>query len=65
MSETEFERTESSATEPGALTDDELEAQDGEELPDRATMMIVDPGAEVGITPIPWPDETPDDRYEQ
>ena len=65
MSEAESERTDGSAAEPRSLTDEELEAQEAEELPHRETMMIVDPGPEVGFTPIPWPDEAPDDRYEQ
>jgi hypothetical protein len=49
------------------LSEDELEAEEAEELPARETMMIVDPGPDVGIgVPIPWSDgETPDDRYEQ
>jgi hypothetical protein len=48
------------------LTEEGLEAENGEELPDRETMMIVDPGPDVGIGPYPWPEsETPDDRYEQ
>jgi hypothetical protein len=53
------------------LTEDELEAENGEELPDRETMMILDPGpgplpAASDLEPIPWSDgENPDDRYEQ
>lgn len=47
------------------LTDEELDAQNGEELPDREAMSIVDLGPDVGLTPVPLPDETPDDRYEQ
>ena len=48
------------------LSEEELEAQDGEELPDRETMMILDPGPDVGIQQFPWPEgEAPDDRYEQ
>ncbi len=65
MSESESEQTEGSAAEPRGLPDEELEAQDGEELPDRETMMIVDPGPDVGIAPFPWSGEAPDDRYEQ
>jgi hypothetical protein len=46
-----------------ALSEEELETQEAEELPNRETMMILDPGPEV---PIPWSEgETPDDRYEQ
>ena len=52
-----------------ALSEEELEAQEAEELPDRETMMVLDPGPEVGFSPIPWSDgadsEAPDDRYEQ
>ena len=49
------------------LTEEELEAEEAEELPARETMMIVDPGPDVGIgVPMPWSDgEAPDDRYEQ
>ena len=53
------------------LTDEELEAEEAEELPDRETMMILDPGpmplpAASDLEPIPWSDgEAPDDRYEQ
>jgi hypothetical protein len=48
------------------LSEDELEAQEAEELPDRETMMILDPGPDVGIQPFPWPEsEAPDDRLEQ
>ena len=54
------------------LSDEELESQEAEELPDRETMMILDPGpmplpaASSGLEPIPWSDgEAPDDRYEQ
>ena len=51
------------------LTDEELEAEEPEELPDRETMMILDPGP----GPLPFADlelpgsegENPDDRYEQ
>ena len=64
MSESESERTEGSAAESRGLPDEELEAQDGEELPDREAMTIVDLGPDVGLTPIPL-SEAPDDRYEQ
>jgi hypothetical protein len=49
------------------LSKEELEAQEAEELPERETMMLLDPGPDVGFGgPIPWSDgETPDDRYEQ
>ena len=49
------------------LSEDELEAEEAEELPARETMMIVDLGPDVGVGgPIPWSDgEAPDDRYEQ
>ncbi len=49
---------------PEKVDEEELEAQDGEELPDRETMMVLDPGGT--LDPIPWSDaETPDDRHEQ
>ena len=50
------------------LTDEELEAQEGEALPERETMMVFDPGPVPtgGLEPIPWSDGEPtDDRYEQ
>ncbi len=47
------------------LTDEELEAENGEQLPDRETMMIVDLGPDSGLPPVPPPDDAPDDRYEQ
>ena len=53
------------------LAEEELEAEEAEELPARETMMILDPGpgplpAASDLDPIPWSDgETPDDRYEQ
>ena len=49
------------------LSEEELEAEEAEELPARETMMLLDPGPDVGFGgPIPWPDgEAPDDRYEQ
>jgi hypothetical protein len=52
------------------LSDDELESQEAEELPDRETMMLLDPGPmplpAVHDLEIPRPDgEAPDDRYEQ
>jgi hypothetical protein len=52
---------------PKELSEEELEAQEAEELPERETMMLLDPGPDVGFGgPIPWSDgEAPDDRYEQ
>ncbi len=51
---------------PTKVDEEELDAQDGEELPERDTMMVLDPGGGLGLDPIPWSDgETPDDRYEQ
>ena len=49
------------------LSQEELEAEEAEELPARETMTTLDLGPVVGIgAPIPWPDaEAPDDRYEQ
>jgi hypothetical protein len=55
-------------TETTEIPEDELEAEEAEELPARETMMILDPGPDVGIGPgpYPWPEsEAPDDRYEQ
>ena len=55
MSEHETEKTD--------LSEEELDGEEAEELPARETMMILDPGPDVGI---PWSDgEAPDDRYEQ
>jgi hypothetical protein len=51
---------------PSEVDEEELETQNGEELPERETMMVLDPGGGIGLDPIPWPDgEAPDDRYEQ
>jgi hypothetical protein len=47
------------------LSEEEVEAQDGEELPDRETMMLLDLGPDVGIQQFPVESEAPDDRYEQ
>jgi hypothetical protein len=50
------------------LSEEELEAQEAEELPDRETMMmIVEPGPDPVTSAIPWASESeaPDDRYEQ
>lgn len=53
-------------TDKAQIPEEELDAEDGEELPDRETMMIVTPGPEGGLEPMPWPEsEAPDDRYEQ
>jgi hypothetical protein len=54
------------STPPEKLTEEELEGEEAEELPERETMMVVDPGGGIGLDPIPWSDgEAPDDRYEQ
>ncbi len=49
------------------LSEEELDEQEAEQLPDRETMMmIVEPGPGIDIEPVPWPEsEAPDDRYEQ
>jgi hypothetical protein len=46
--------------EPDDLTEEEIEANRGEELPDRQAMMIVTPGFErpIPVDGVPFPPET-------
>jgi hypothetical protein len=46
------------------LTQEELDAQDGEQLPEREAMSIVDLGPDVGFTATPVPVDSVDENEE-
>ena len=60
------QRDDQKPTEP-ELTEEELEQNEGEPLPDRETMFVISPGYDqpVPVNPLIGPEEVPDDRLEQ